>query len=649
MGLRAGFCFAFLGLLAVALLARLAWLQGFRETSNRQAVALQRNRHEALPAPRGTIVDRDLRLLAYDRPVLEVRAEAYFDWREGHETEDYHEFAQRLAADLAFALDADGAPSAARSQRLLDLRARLLKLRDDPSGERWLRASARDGVPARWRRRLDFLVGGAIESAAVLERLDTVAAQRSWLHLHRLRRFARTYPRRAATVGPVGFVGQVLVAKDRSVPLYRGMEALAGLLPGEAGRQLVWQDATANRYWTGIAETPTAPALLQSTLDLELQECADRELTKAVEAVTERYRSPPEWGALCLAEVATGEILALASWRDGAAPEQAAFSPIQCLCPPGSVVKPLVFSLALEKGVLDWERDEFECSPSGQGLWRVPGVARVIRDSHPCGRLGPRDILVQSSNIGAGQVGLRLGREGLAEYLDVFRWGATTGTMLPGELAGVRPTDLATMPERLFRGYSAPSLSMGYDYNITPLQVLRAYVTLLSRRPRELTLYRRAVAAGGEPQSLARRPDGEIFLSAANLERLLAAMRGVVSPEVGATGRALHAELERLGRAGAVAGKTGTSEYRERRGPQGSAQLVMVRTASFAGFAPADRPRFAAVCVLQKPGAASFWGGRYAGPAAGRLLLRAVTRSELGERRRSVRRSLAKVGQVRQQ
>jgi len=103
--------------------------------------------------------------------------------------------------------------------------------------------------------------------------------------------------------------------------------------------------------------------------------------------------------------------------------------------------------------------------------------------------------------------------------------------------------------------------------------------------------------------------------------QLIDAMRGVVSHEPHATGRHLAEELERLGAAGAVAGKTGTSEYDERKG----GRRVTVRTASFAGFAPIEHPKFVAICVLQKPEADHFWGGRYAAPAAGRLLLRALS------------------------
>jgi cell division protein FtsI/penicillin-binding protein 2 len=237
--------------------------------------------------------------------------------------------------------------------------------------------------------------------------------------------------------------------------------------------------------------------------------------------------------------------------------------------------------------------------------------------------LTPRQILVESSNVGAVQVGLRLGREGFAEYLDTYRFGQRTALGIPGESTGSLAFEdlegMMGMAQRTFWVYTAPSLSFGYETNVTPVQLLRAYLTLLSGRPRELRMYRRT-AVGGRITDVPPPQTGERFLSEDHLELLRDALRGVVSDEPNATGRWLFEQLEEAGQP-MVAGKTGTSQRQAADG--------WIRTASFAGFAPVEKPRYLAVCVLQKPGAAAFWGGRYAAPAAGRLLLRALSQSLL--------------------
>lgn len=600
--LRAIACFGILGAVAPALVARLAYLQFGRSAPNREVVAGQRQRQEKMDAPRGTIVDRHKRVLAYDRMVMEVRAEARLRKVDGV-LQDRAKFADDLASDLALALAAEGGSTSDADRRKLRGRIATAFARDEDA------------------TRIDFLVGAEVESAAVLDRLRAMDERRSYLHLHYQRRFARVYPDREATWGVVGFVGEAKTATGQSVPVHRGIEALAGLQPGAAGTWNVWQDAWTNRYWTDDLESPARPAVLETTLDLELQKAAQEELMRAVDYVAERYKSPPEWAAMCVADIESGDVLALASYRDGVEPAAAAFAPLQSLYEPGSVVKPLVFSIALRRGLLDWYQDDFNCRPNGPRGWYVPGSHRQIIDEHLCEDMTPREILVESSNIGAVQVGLRLGREGFVDYLEQYRLGQPTALGIPGEargrLAFAGNDALREMSQRAFMVYTAPSLSFGYETNVTPIQLLRAYVTLLSGRPRELRMYRR-IAVGGRITEVPPPAEGERFLSDEHLALLRDAMRGVVSDEPDATGRWLYKELQEEGRP-VVAGKTGTSQRRAGGG--------WIRTASFAGFAPVEKPRFLAVCVLQKPGAAAFWGGRYAAPAAGRLLLRALSQS----------------------
>jgi cell division protein FtsI/penicillin-binding protein 2 len=614
-----------LGVLALAVIARLVQLQGAESAHALRRVARQAERRLELPAPRGTIVDRDGKLLAYDRPVVEVRAELHYDGDQPQAAVP-EALADELAGELVQALFAAGGPRQLADERAL-LRGRLRGARPDPNRSR-VRRKARGDRPAVYRNTIDFLVAADLESAAVIERLRAVERQRLLLTLHFLQRHERTYPDRDATVGPLGFVGDRRRADGSNARVYRGMEAFAGLQPGFGGWRKFYQDARARPYWTAERRQPDAPNVLECTLDLELQKTAQAELQAAVETVVKRYQSPPDWGAMLLVDCASGDVLAMASYRADAHPKIAAFAPTQCLFPPGSVVKPLVFALALERGVLDWS-EPIDCTPTSGNAWYLPDSHRAIRDEHPAGLLTPPEVLVRSSNIGAVHAGLLLGREGLAEYVDRYGWGKPTGTGLPDEMAGACRTrrELLSMRERLFWIYSGPSLSFGYDANVTPLQLTRAYLTMLSGRERELRLFSRVVVAGEVRELQPNDRDNPRFLSPATLARVRNAMADVVSDAEHATGHALLEELRRVGVADRViAGKTGTSEFTEERREAGGVQRIWVRTASFAGFAPVDEPRYLAVCVLQKDRAAAFWGGSYAAPAAGRLLLRALAR-----------------------
>jgi cell division protein FtsI/penicillin-binding protein 2 len=114
------------------------------------------------------------------------------------------------------------------------------------------------------------------------------------------------------------------------------------------------------------------------------------------------------------------------------------------------------------------------------------------------------------------------------------------------------------------------------------------------------------------------------------VDLVMAAMTDVVSSDQHSTGRTVHAKMlkdEGIDVHGLIAGKTGTAKMTQR--TRGVA--VEMRNASFAGILPPERPRYLAVCILQRDDDARFYGGSYAAPPVARLLLQA---QKLEQRRR---------------
>ena len=162
----------------------------------------------------------------------------------------------------------------------------------------------------------------------------------------------------------------------------------------------------------------------------------------------------------------------------------------------------------------------------------------------------------------------------------------------------------------------------GYQLHVTTAQVARAFLSFLSGRPRELRLVDALEVDGEVHVQSGPELDATPFLGE---KAALETRRALVDVVHEGTARHALPELSRAIQRGEVAGKTGTSEYTgEAFRWDGSKVRGSVRTALFAGFAPVDTPRYLVVCVLQKVGAAKFYGGTYAAPAAIRLLLRAV-------------------------
>lgn len=631
--------FACFTLMLVVLFVRLAQLQTVRVVEARAKVARQKTRTEEVPAERGAIVDRELRVLACDRSVLEVRGELTLRVDDKTLAGLPPERVLPWLEEIALALARD--PELKDSKRI-EFREKVKKqLFQRVLGAPWDKKHdvlVKSGSKEYVQRRAEFLVANEVCSTAVADALRALEKRSgSPLRFTFQQRFRRSYPEREATVGPIGFISDQDLLPDGSPRDRRGIEALAGLVPGEAGLRLLDRDARANDYWTLSWKAPEAPKILHVTLDLELQKAAQEILSEAVGHVREHYQTEPDWGAMLLVEIESGDVLAMASWQSGVDPKVARFSPTQCSYQPGSVVKPLVFALALERGVLTPE-DRIDCTPNagGKGGY-VPGSHRVIRDEHVTeGSIPPRDVLVRSSNIGAFKVGLRLGREGLEQYLATARFGQPTNLHMPHEQRGRRPKPLATIEERGFSIYTAPSISIGYEIQVTPAQLTRAFLTMLSGRPRELRFCAKVEDAAGQSFDA---PDPQLgskpYLSEGTLAWIRESLGDVVSDDPHTTGKELYQELKRLGVGhGVIGGKTGTSEYfLPVKDADGKLHEKPVRSATFAGFAPVHDPRYLAVCVLQKEGAAKFFGGVYAAPAAGRLLLRALAEEQSNARR----------------
>ena len=637
------FCFGLFGIVVVVLIGRLGYLQVRRAAPNRESVKIARNLYHPRAAERGTIVDRNGNKLAYDRPVFTVRAE--FQARvQKRVTRIPEKDIELLASRLASHLMAGRGQPGSRAQ----LRQRIAqRIRKAKHVELKTRSRKYDYLKA------DFLVARDVDAYEVIRRLRHEV--KLWrqkgdlpglLHLCFLEGFKRTYPDREFTIGPVGnhYVAKQEVVKDHrgarliSYEGHTGLESCQGLWPSGPGvradsegprfYRLDFRDSRRRRFWSGIGEEPQPATRLHTTLDLELQKLAHAELIRADEAVVDRYKSSYEWGAMVLVHVPTGDVLALASHyprpkgkRKGKGTPPCA--PIENAFEPGSVVKPLVIGLALERGKVHWG-ERFDCTPTlpqfGKPVAGHP--RRIIRDDHPCGELQPHGIIVNSSNIGAVMIGTRLGKDGMVDYLKLYGLCQKTGLGLPAEVKGRRGRTgidgILKMSDRNFGQWTGPSLSFGYELNITAVQLARAYLRLLSGSRRELRLVA-AIDVGSRRLEARSKQPQDRFLSEDTAILIVAAMTDVVADrDPHATGRQLHDMLEKQGHPWPlIAGKTGTSVSMIDR--------VSKKTATFVGLAPAHTPRYLVVCVLRKDRAAQFYGGRYAALPAGRLLLSALS------------------------
>lgn len=592
---------------------------------------------EKLPNPRGTIVDRDGNPLAIDRAVYEVRARITVPKRRRASVGLYLQYLADTVDGLARTLVADpelAQRSAAEQLRKTEL-VRRFAAEFKTKGLVELGDPATTPLPEAQPLVGEVLLVNGLDSLAVIEALRELDRGDDFLRFDFLRSFERCYPEREVTHGLVGHLETVCPdgpggSQPATVVGVCGLETNPALQPAPAGARPFRNDGLLRPYFLGAPAANRGPAVVHATIDLDLQRAASRELQGVADELLQDGKTLPQWAALVLVEVDSGDVLAAASWhRDAKHQQGSAWTPYQSLYEPGSVVKPLVFAQALHHGVLDWSQI-YDCAPgSAEYRERIGGAgrSRPVRDDHDCQELDAHGILVRSSNIGAAYVGLGLERDQWRDYFRRYGFGSTLGFGLPYEgIGGHHKRSFASdVTPRSFRANSAISFSFGYELQVTALQMARAYLRLFRGDGSQLRLCRGTEVDGTFTPAPAS-PIGERY-DPRVVDLVRGAMVDVVSDDEHSTGVHLHRRMLKdlsIDLHGVIGGKTGTAVSRV----GGKAGKTEVRNASFVGFLPAEAPRWLAVAILQRDDRAHFYGGNYAAPPVVRLLLQAQRQAE---------------------
>lgn len=414
--------------------------------------------------------------------------------------------------------------------------------------------------------------------------------------------WARSYPQGCNLSHAVGYV-QHLRAKDPA-PVVRGVAGLEAWfdesLRGTAGSRRSLRVAAAFGVNPALEyQPPDCGTELRTTLDAELAAVLRHELG----ALAEAHR--PDWSAGLVLDPRNGQILALAAIPDfdpndpGASVGEdgelaGGASPLGWPIEPGSTMKPLVVARALASGAID------HVQTFGQegGRWFARGAnQRPIRNARgvPDTPLDWRGVIVHSSNIGAGKIGLELGRERLHELLLDLRFDRRAEGVPFRQDTGLLGDERA-WSERQMR-WTVPSVAMGHQVSVTPLRLAAAHAALVNGGllfDPHLIPGAAAAPARVYPEAVAREVRG--------------AMVGMVELD---SRTWLHdPDLSWGGKSGTVQDPLDESHY----------------TSLFVGFAPAEAPRYLALVVAERPRGEEYYGSRVAGPAVMHLLRWALGR-----------------------
>ncbi|MDQ1432490.1 MAG: hypothetical protein QOF40_3092 [Actinomycetota bacterium] len=392
----------------------------------------------------------------------------------------------------------------------------------------------------------------------------------------------RFYPT-GSVAGPViGFVGT-----DNNG--LGGMEyRYDKLMTGVPGRAQVERDPQGNDIPGGGHQVQAAKRGqdVVLTIDQSLQWNTEQALLQGVTAMNAKG------GTAVIVDVQTGDVVAMATVNGATdklpaqtAPATESNRPITDVYEPGSTNKVITMSGAIQEGQVTPD-STFSVDQS----INVGGTDYEDDEKHPTTTMTVADILAQSSNVGTIQIAHGLGKDKLAQYLDAFGFGHPTGLGLPGESSG------SSFDAARYTDTSMGSVPIGYGVAVTAMQMLDVYTTIanhgMSRPPR---LVDATVDAEGNRHDQAL-PAPRQIVSAATAAAVTGMLKRVVSEGTG-----MKAQIPGY----PVAGKTGTA----RKAPYDTGAY----NASFAGFAPADNPRLAAIVVMDSP-EGSIYGADAAAP-----------------------------------
>ncbi len=335
---------------------------------------------------------------------------------------------------------------------------------------------------------------------------------------------------------------------------------------------------------------------IRLTVDRDIQWVAQDAISKAVKS------SSAKSGTVIVMDPKTGAIIAQAS-----APTYNPSKPIvgnldiirnpavQDSYNPGSTGKVITYAAAMEEKKLI--PNSVYTTPYSM---RVAGTLFKDHEKHPTQRLTATGALAVSSNTAAIQIGQQLGSDTLYKYLTDFGIGQYTGSHLPGETPGL------LAPVSKWSGTSLPTFSFGQGYSLTALQSTSVFATIANDGVRVTP----TVVAGTTDASgnyiPAKDQKTKRVISAETAIEIRKMLESVVSGNGTAPTAAINGYR--------VAGKTGTAM---RFDP--NCACYSGYTASFIGFAPADKPAYVVSVTIQEP-KGMHWGGALGGPVFAKVM-----------------------------
>ncbi len=416
----------------------------------------------------------------------------------------------------------------------------------------------------------------------------------------------RVYPNETLLANVLGFVG----GDGKGL---EGLEAhLNEQLEGSHRKVSLQRDAHGRPLIVNgqvFTESPDG-AEVQLTIDRELQFILEQELRNAVV----EHQADSAVGVVLDAQ--TSEVLAMASAPVfdsnkalSVSPEIRRDRPVSDAFEPGSVMKIFTIASALKAGLLQ-PNTKYNCEGGQMRIGKH--LIHEAESKDKWGWLTASEILAHSSNVGATKIAFSVGSEKIRQTLEDFGFNQKTGIDLPGEAKGI----VHPLP---WGDIELSNISFGQGLMVTPLQIANAYAAIanggLLKKPfivKTIRDHETNETIETQPKTVAR------VLTPEQASKLRLMLMEVVSKD----GTGYNARVPGF----PVAGKTGTAQRVNPDGKKGYVGGGFI--SSFAGFLPANDPRFVIYVAITHP-RKNYFGGAAAAPVFAQVAKFAVREAGL--------------------
>lgn len=398
----------------------------------------------------------------------------------------------------------------------------------------------------------------------------------------------RNYKRELAT----SEIGAGTIGIDNGV-VKAGLEgAFSKYLTGTNGQRL--EQRVNSSQWKPIdfwkVKEPTDGQDVYTTLDLRIQDIAHSALEKQL------INFEAEHGTVIVMEVATGKVRAMVNLRkiEPGIYEDAYNYALKDNIEPGSTFKTISLLAAMDDGFID----ENTTVNVGNGVWTY--AKQRISDGHGGGTYEISDVLAKSSNVGTAKLITKFYADKPQIFLDhLKRWKLFNKMDI--ELPGITKPRFVTPESKKWNAAALASLSYGYASNINLLQLTTFYNGIANRGKMLKPLFIDKIMKDGKTIFEAKE---EVIVKKMASEKAIQMMTSALTKAVEkGTAKSIFTPNLRM------AGKTGTARFEYwLPGP-------MKYRASFAGFYPADNPKYTCYVMISEPNVSKgFYGGTVSAP-----------------------------------